>query len=124
MDLTNASAIVTGGAGGFGSATVRAGSPRRGAKVVIADVSNERGEAYEHAKIRNASRRARPPDLPRGFRHSWPRVPDSMAIGDYPRLSAPSASLTRRLELPANQVLLARNVGAELVHRTQEVGGR
>jgi NAD(P)-dependent dehydrogenase (short-subunit alcohol dehydrogenase family) len=44
MDLTNASAIVTGGAGGFGAATVRrlAG---KGARVVIADVADERGEA-------------------------------------------------------------------------------
>jgi NAD(P)-dependent dehydrogenase (short-subunit alcohol dehydrogenase family) len=42
MDLTNASAIVTGGAGGFGSATVRK-LAQKGAKVVIADVSDERG---------------------------------------------------------------------------------
>ena len=40
MDLTNASAIVTGGAGGFGSATVRR-LAQKGAKVVIADVSDE-----------------------------------------------------------------------------------
>jgi NAD(P)-dependent dehydrogenase (short-subunit alcohol dehydrogenase family) len=38
MDLTDASAIVTGGAGGFGSATVRR-LAQKGAKVVIADVS-------------------------------------------------------------------------------------
>ena len=44
MDLTNASAIVTGGAGGFGSATVRR-LAQMGAKVVIADVSDKRGEA-------------------------------------------------------------------------------
>ena len=44
MDLTNASAIATGGAGGFGSATVRR-LAQKGAKVVIADVSDERGEA-------------------------------------------------------------------------------
>src|SRR5215207_8605012 len=44
MDLTNASAIVTGGAGGFGSATVRR-LAQKGAKVVIADVCDERGEA-------------------------------------------------------------------------------
>jgi NAD(P)-dependent dehydrogenase (short-subunit alcohol dehydrogenase family) len=44
MDLTNASAIVTCGAGGFGSATVRR-LAQMGAKVVIADVSDERGEA-------------------------------------------------------------------------------
>ena len=40
MDLTNASAI----GGGFGSATVRR-LAQKGAKVVIADVSDERGEA-------------------------------------------------------------------------------
>ena len=44
MDLANASAIVTGGAGGLRSAN----APRlaqKGAKVVIADLSDERGEA-------------------------------------------------------------------------------
>ena len=44
MDLTNASALVTGGAGGFGSATVRR-LAQRGAKVVIADVAEARGRA-------------------------------------------------------------------------------
>jgi NAD(P)-dependent dehydrogenase (short-subunit alcohol dehydrogenase family) len=44
MDLTNVSAIVTGGAGGFGSAIVRR-LAQKGAKVVIADVPDERGEA-------------------------------------------------------------------------------
>ena len=44
MDLTNASALVSGGAGGFGSATARR-LAERGAKVVIADVADERGEA-------------------------------------------------------------------------------
>src|SRR5262245_22877082 len=44
MDLRNASALVTGGAGGFGSATVRRlAAP--GATVVIADVADERAEA-------------------------------------------------------------------------------
>ena len=44
MDLTNASAIVTGGAGGFGAATVRR-LAQMGAEVVIVDVSDERGAA-------------------------------------------------------------------------------
>ncbi len=44
MDLTNASALVTGGAGGFGGATARR-LAARGAKVVIADVNDERGQA-------------------------------------------------------------------------------
>jgi NAD(P)-dependent dehydrogenase (short-subunit alcohol dehydrogenase family) len=44
MDLSNASALVTGGAGGFGGATARR-LAARGAKVVIADVNDERGQA-------------------------------------------------------------------------------
>ena len=44
MDLSNASAIVTGGAGGFGSATARR-LAAMGAKVVIADIAEERGRA-------------------------------------------------------------------------------
>jgi NAD(P)-dependent dehydrogenase (short-subunit alcohol dehydrogenase family) len=44
MDLTTASAIVTGGAGGFGSATART-LAQKGAKAVIARVSDKRGEA-------------------------------------------------------------------------------
>jgi NAD(P)-dependent dehydrogenase (short-subunit alcohol dehydrogenase family) len=44
MDLTNAAAIVTGGAGGVGSATVRR-LAQMGATVVIAAVSDKRGEA-------------------------------------------------------------------------------
>lgn len=44
MDLTNSSAIVTGGAGGFGAATVRR-LVEAGAKVVIADLAKERAES-------------------------------------------------------------------------------
>jgi len=44
MDLSNASALVTGGAGGLGSATARR-LAQRGIKVVIADVDDARGEA-------------------------------------------------------------------------------
>ena len=44
MDLSNASALVTGGAGGFGGATARR-LAERGARVVIADVADERGQA-------------------------------------------------------------------------------
>jgi NAD(P)-dependent dehydrogenase (short-subunit alcohol dehydrogenase family) len=44
MDRPNASAIVTGGAGGFGAATVRR-LAQMGARVVIAAVSDKQGEA-------------------------------------------------------------------------------
>ena len=44
MDLTDSSVLVTGGAGGFGGATSRR-LAQRGARVVIADVADERGEA-------------------------------------------------------------------------------
>jgi NAD(P)-dependent dehydrogenase (short-subunit alcohol dehydrogenase family) len=44
MDLAGASAIVTGGTGGFGSATTRR-LVQAGARVVIADVNDEKGAA-------------------------------------------------------------------------------
>ncbi len=44
MDLSNASALVTGGAGGFGEQTVRR-LVAAGAKVVIADLAEEKGKA-------------------------------------------------------------------------------
>jgi NAD(P)-dependent dehydrogenase (short-subunit alcohol dehydrogenase family) len=44
MDVSSGSVIITGGAGGFGGATARRlAAP--GAKVVIADVADERGQA-------------------------------------------------------------------------------
>jgi NAD(P)-dependent dehydrogenase (short-subunit alcohol dehydrogenase family) len=46
MDITGSSALVTGGAGGFGSATVRR-LVAAGARVVIADTAAERGRALE-----------------------------------------------------------------------------
>jgi len=48
MELTNASALVTGGAGGFGEATVRR-LVAAGAKVVIADLAEEKGKALAEA---------------------------------------------------------------------------
>jgi NAD(P)-dependent dehydrogenase (short-subunit alcohol dehydrogenase family) len=54
MDLTNASALVTGGAGGFGGATARR-LAQRGAKVLIADVADDRGEALAK-ELGNGSR--------------------------------------------------------------------
>jgi NAD(P)-dependent dehydrogenase (short-subunit alcohol dehydrogenase family) len=57
MDLTNASPI---GAGGFGSATVRR-LAQMGAKVVIADVSDERGEARPRARAAAGPRRGSTP---------------------------------------------------------------
>lgn len=60
MELSNTSALVTGGASGLGEATARALS-RRGVKVVIADLNDERGGAlaqelggtYVHCDVTN-----------------------------------------------------------------------
>ncbi|MCE7798610.1 SDR family NAD(P)-dependent oxidoreductase [Sphingobium sufflavum] len=53
VDMTNASAIVTGGAGGFGGATARR-LAKLGAKVVIADVADDRGQELA-AELGNGS---------------------------------------------------------------------
>jgi NAD(P)-dependent dehydrogenase (short-subunit alcohol dehydrogenase family) len=60
MELTNTSAVVTGGASGLGEATARA-LGARGVKVVVADLNDERGEAvaaevggiYAHCDVTN-----------------------------------------------------------------------
>jgi NAD(P)-dependent dehydrogenase (short-subunit alcohol dehydrogenase family) len=54
MDLSNASALVTGGAGGFGSATVRR-LAKAGAKVVICDLAGDRAQALA-AEVGNGAR--------------------------------------------------------------------
>jgi NAD(P)-dependent dehydrogenase (short-subunit alcohol dehydrogenase family) len=64
MDISGASVLITGGAGGFGGATARR-LAAKGAKVVLADVADERGEAlakeigngsvYVHTDILDAS---------------------------------------------------------------------
>jgi NAD(P)-dependent dehydrogenase (short-subunit alcohol dehydrogenase family) len=48
MDITGASAVVTGGASGIGAAVVRA-LAARGAKVVVADVQEDKGQALADA---------------------------------------------------------------------------
>lgn len=53
MDISNGSAIVTGGAGGFGGATARR-LAKLGAKVVVADIHDERGAALA-AELGNGS---------------------------------------------------------------------
>lgn len=53
MDISNGSVIVTGGAGGFGGATTRR-LASLGAKIVIADINDERGEALA-AELGNGS---------------------------------------------------------------------
>ena len=45
MDITGASAIVTGGASGLGEATSRL-LAERGAKVVVLDMSDDKGNGY------------------------------------------------------------------------------
>ncbi|TQM11234.1 SDR family NAD(P)-dependent oxidoreductase [Pseudonocardia kunmingensis] len=48
MELNGASALVTGGAGGFGEATVRR-LVKAGAQVVVADMAEDKGKALEDA---------------------------------------------------------------------------
>jgi NAD(P)-dependent dehydrogenase (short-subunit alcohol dehydrogenase family) len=56
MDLTNASAIVIGGAGGFGFVTVRR-LAQKGAKVVIADVSDNTGQFQPRCRAQSPTER-------------------------------------------------------------------
>jgi hypothetical protein len=65
-------------------------------------------------------RSARPP---RWVRHSSPRVPDSTGIGGHPPLSTRGRPNSPPREIPANRPLFALVIAAELVDRTQEVGG-
>jgi NAD(P)-dependent dehydrogenase (short-subunit alcohol dehydrogenase family) len=67
LDLANASAIVTGGAVGFGSATERR-LAQKGAKAVIADVTDERGEALAREAGSGSLSRCRPIAHDRGRR--------------------------------------------------------
>ena len=80
MDLINASAIVTGGAGGFGSATVGRFA-QKGAKAVIADVSDERGEALAREIGSGCSSRRR--SGCRSLGSSGPKPRGVVASGHY-----------------------------------------
>lgn len=54
MDIANGSVLITGGAGGFGGATARR-LAKLGARVVLADVADERGQALASELGPNAS---------------------------------------------------------------------
>jgi NAD(P)-dependent dehydrogenase (short-subunit alcohol dehydrogenase family) len=54
MDISNGSVLITGGAGGFGGATARR-LAKLGAKVVLADVQDERGQALASELGENAT---------------------------------------------------------------------
>jgi hypothetical protein len=110
MDLTNASAIVAGGAGGFGSATVRR-LAQMGAKVVIADVSDERGRRlHGRRRHRQGGRRPRAaarvviihigPDWPGGRRPARMLDPDGV---DTPWRSRTRHQRVSQLRLRRNQ---------------------
>jgi len=68
MDLTNASANVTGGAGGFGSATVRRLAERKGCDMQVfwkpSDGLEPSIPPYHGNGFRLISPFSRPPDLP------------------------------------------------------------
>jgi hypothetical protein len=59
----------------------------------------------------------------RSFRHLSLSVPDSTAIGGYPRLIHPRRPNAPARDIPANRTLFAPVIAGELVDRTQEVGG-
>jgi hypothetical protein len=59
----------------------------------------------------------------RSFRHLSPRVPDSTAIGGYPRPMHPRRPNAPAREITANRTLFAGVLAAGMLDRTQEVGG-
>jgi NAD(P)-dependent dehydrogenase (short-subunit alcohol dehydrogenase family) len=93
MDLTSASAIVTGGAGGFGSATVRR-LVQRGAKVVIAHVSDERGAGQGGRLPLRVDR------LHRRRRHPAAARPDPASLGFSSRIFTLSGVKQARYRSP------------------------
>jgi NAD(P)-dependent dehydrogenase (short-subunit alcohol dehydrogenase family) len=109
LDLTNASAIVTGGVGGLRRRTVRR-LAQQGAKVVIADVSNERGEAL--AREVGAAPSIRADRLHRRRRH---RV-----LVDSPEHLFPHATVwwtaeEPRIAIDARVEIGYRNTGEEVI---------
>jgi len=82
MKLQDKAAIVTGGAQGIGEAIVRAYAAE-GARVVIADVAEDKAQALARDIGNNALAvrlDVRDPALPRTATTSWPRRSMSMAV--------------------------------------------
>jgi transcriptional regulator with XRE-family HTH domain len=72
---------------------------------------------------RQAQHVAQPVHPLRRSRHLSPRVPESTGIRGYPRPYAAEPGEVGRRKGPANRTLFAHRCRAELVDRTQEVGG-